>query len=135
MQVDTSSFRTDQDNHYDTKLYTVSGLESYIDSQGYPRLQTESPNVYAKAIKNKLGKAMSSGLHFRFYIKTDPNKNIFNPTDTSPVLDKQQHSFLNKVCKTEYTFSEVSENIFNQYIDFLKSKNTKLLHSAQRALK
>lgn len=135
MRINIDDFKTDQDQVYDIKLYTIMGSEAFLDESGYPRLRTESENVCAKAIKNKKGKAMNSPFFYRFYIKTDPNKQPFNPIDTHAVLDKQQHSFLNKICKTEYSFTEVSENAFNSYIDFLRTKNTLLLNNVHRSLK
>jgi len=135
MRIDRSQFIT-KTHECQEKLYTLIGDESYIDEEGFPRANTESSNVYAKAVKNKLGKKFNSDTQYRFYIKTDPNKNIINPIKIhSSITEKNNRSFLNKICKSETIFTEVSQHIFDQYINFLKSQNIQWLDNAQRELK
>jgi len=135
MQINRDQFNIQHQTSFETKLYTISGKEEFIDDLSYPRVNIENSLVFAKCTKNKKGKAFNSPLQYRFYIKTDPNKNIINPIDTNPVRDKNQNSFLNKICKSEEVFTEVSEYVFNQYIEFLRTKSTKYLQNAQRELK
>jgi hypothetical protein len=135
MRVDTEDFRVKQD-HEKNKFYTSFGHESFLDDEGFPRSESENDQTFAKAIKSKVAKAFgSNNLSYRYYIKTDPNKNIINPTETYSIKTKEKSSFINKTCKIEVVFSEVTESIFNQYINFLKTSNTKWLTSAQRELK
>jgi hypothetical protein len=134
MKVDISEFHIKQETA-ENKLYTLIGNEEYLDEDGYPRSKIDNEQVMAKAIRNKLGKAMNSNLQYRFYIKTDPNKKIYDPTQIYSIDKKNKSSFLNKICKTETIFSEVTENIFSRYIEFLKTKNHKILSSTQRELK
>ncbi len=135
MKIDRSQFLT-KEVISEQKLYTVLGEEQFTDSDGFPRVNIENDKVFAKAIKNKLGKKFNSDHQYRFYIKTDPNNNIHNPIQIySSIKNKDNRSFLNKTCKSETVFTEVTQNIFNQYINFLKSKNTQWLDSAQRELK
>lgn len=133
MKLDLSEFRTKSENA-DTKLYTLIGHEAFVDDDGFPRLSAENNHTFAKAIKNKPGKAFNSDMQYRFYVKTDPNKKIVDPIERYSIKDTKS-SFVDKICKTETVFSEVSEHIFNQYINFLKTKNTQWLQSAQRELK
>jgi hypothetical protein len=135
MRVDTEDFKIKQ-NQEQNKFYTLLGQESFCDDEGFPRLQDENDQTFAKAIKNKVAKTFgSNNLLYRYYIKTDPNKNIFNPIETYSIKTKEKSSFVNKICKIEAVFSEVTESVFNQYIKFLKTSNTKWLNSAQRELK
>jgi hypothetical protein len=135
MRVDTEDFKVKQ-NQEQNKFYTLLGQESFCDDEGFPRLQDENNKTFAKAIKSKVAKAFgSNNLSYRYYIKTDPNKNIVNPTETYSIKTKEKSSFINKICKIEAVFSEVTESVFNQYINFLKTNNTKWLNSAQRELK
>jgi len=135
MKVDRSQFLTKEYNS-EEKLYTLIGNENYLDDQGFPRSSVDADTVFAKAVKNKLNKKFNSDIQYRFYIKTDPNKNIHNPIKIySSLKDKSNRSFLNKVCKSEVVFTEVTQSIFNQYINFLKTQNTQWLESAQRELK
>jgi hypothetical protein len=135
MRVDTEDFRIKQSEEQN-KFYTLSGNESFCDDGGFPRMEIESEHTFAKAVKSKLSKSFGSDdLSYRFYIKTDPNKNILNPIETYSLKTKEKSSFINKTCKIETVFSEVAESVFNQYINFLKTNNTKWLNSAQRELK
>jgi len=135
MRIDTEDFRIKQ-NQQQSKFYTLLGQESFCDDEGFPRLEEENDQTFAKAVKGKVAKAFgTNNLSYRYYIKTDPNKNIFNPIETYSIKTKEKSSFINKVCKIEAIFSEVTESVFNQYINFLKTSNTKWLNSAQRELK
>jgi len=135
MRVDTEDFRIKQ-NQEQNKFYTLLGHESFCDDGGFPRSESENEYTFAKAVKSKVAKAFgSNNLSYRFYIKTDPNKNIINPIETYSIKTKEKSSFINKTCKIESVFSEVTESAFNHYINFLKTNNTKWLNSAQRELK
>lgn len=135
MKINLSEFATNNTDCV-AKLYTLIGSESFIDDDGFPRLSTENHEVYAKAIKNKPGKKFNSDIQYRFYIKTDPNKNICNPIEIhSSIKNKKNTAFLNKICKNEEIFTEVTPQIFDHYINFLKTKNIRWLDNAQRELK
>ena len=135
MRVDTEDFRIKQDENQN-RFYTLTGYESFCDDEGFPRSESENDKTFAKAIRSKVAKAFgSNNLSYRFYIRTDPNKNIINPIETYSIKTKEKSSFINKTCKIETMFSEVTESIFNQYISFLKTSNIKWLNSAQRELK
>jgi hypothetical protein len=135
MRVDTEEFRIKQDENQN-RFYTLTGHESFCDDEGFPRSEFENDKTFAKAIRSKVAKAFgSNNLSYRFYIRTDPNKNIINPIETYSIKTKEKSSFINKTCKIETMFSEVTESIFNQYISFLKTSNIKWLNSAQRELK
>jgi len=111
--------------------YTTFKHHSFIDDNGFPRLDEDSDLVYAKTIKNKKRKDLrDTNLYPSFYIKTDPQKNIFNPF-SSP----NKGSFIDKTCKNSISFTEVTESIFNKYINFLKTENTTWLLNAQREIK
>ena len=135
MRIDFSDFQVTQPEQ-SQKLYSLLGQESYIDDQGFPRLETESDKTFAKAIKNKLSKKFISDSPptYSFFIKTDPNHNIVNPIATYS-MKITNSNFLNKICKTEFSFTEVTESVFNKYLMFLKTSNIKWLNSAQRELK
>jgi hypothetical protein len=121
----------------EVRLYTKAGDQDFIDDNNNPRLNEENDRVYAKAVKDKPSKDITnkSPKGFTYYIKADPNKNLYNPTELYSVQSKTPKSFLNKVCKSELRFLEVSESIFNKYINFLKTENTQWLTNAQREVK
>ena len=119
------------------RLYTKSGDQDFIDDNNNPRLNTENDKVYAKAIKDKQSKDLTNKapMGFTYYVKADPNKNLYNPTELYSIQSKIPKSFLNKVCKSELMFIEVSESIFTQYLNFLKTSNQQWLIKAQREIK
>lgn len=120
----------------ETKLYTKKGQESYIDDEGNYRLSVENDNVYAKAIKNKLSKSVTNNKKFfSYYIKTQPNNIIYNPIDKLTIEPKIAKSFINKICKTELVFTEVTENIFKKYLVFLQTESSQLLQDIQREIR
>ncbi len=124
-------------NEPEQKFYTKKGEESFVDEDKNFRSSTESPQVYAKAIRKRLSKnfAGNKNLAYAYYIKSDPSRNLFNPMDLYSIEPKVKKSFINKVCKTELVFTEVTESIFNKYLTFLRTENIKWLQDAQREIK
>jgi|LakMenE18May11ns_1017448.scaffolds.fasta_scaffold9924528_2 hypothetical protein len=136
MKIDMSEFIT-RTNEPEQKFYTKKGEESFVDEDKNFRSSTESPQVYAKAIRKRLSKnfAGNKNLAYAYYIKSDPSRNLFNPMDLYSIEPKVKKSFINKVCKTELVFTEVTESIFNKYLTFLRTENIKWLQDAQREIK
>lgn len=134
MKINQTDFLMQQID-YQTEYYTLSGLEDHLDDDGYPKAKLDNDQTYAKKVKSKKSKLVSDkNIAFRFYIKTDPNNNIINPIAlfSDKNHDKRANSRLNKTCKQAEQYKEVSEYVFNQYLEFLKTKNSKWLNSAQR---
>lgn len=119
------------------KFYTKKGEESFLDNDKNYRLSVDSPQVYAKAIRKRMSKHFTNNknLAYSFFIKTDPNKNLYNPLDLYTIEPKLKKSFINKVCKSELVFTEVTESVFNKYLTFLRTENIKWLSEAQREIK
>jgi len=114
------------------QYYTTNKYQSFIDENGYPRSDSETEFTYAKIVNNKKRKSLDNNILYpSFYIRTDPNKNILNPFDPN----KNNKSFINNVCKNTNNFSEVTESIFNKYINFLKTENPTWFHNAQREIR
>jgi hypothetical protein len=120
----------------ETLYFTSSGNETFLDEQNNPRLEKDGPTVYAKAIKNKKSKQLTKDvpIGYSYFIKTEPNKKIYDPTILHSVEPKIQKSFLNKTCKTELVFTEVTKSIFDQYLSFLRTGNSLWLNQAQREI-
>lgn len=136
MKINMSEF-VSNNKEPEQKFYTKQGQESYIDEDNNYRLSTDCPQVYAKAIRKRLSKSFSGdrNLAYAFYIKTDPSRNLYNPMDLHTIEPKLKKSFINKVCKSELVFTEVTESIFIKYLTFLRTSNTKWLSEAQREIK
>jgi hypothetical protein len=137
MLINAETFKIDSsDTSYD-RYYTVSGSESFLDNDGFPRTETETPLTFAKAIKNKKSKDLkNSGMQYRYYILVDENNNIINPVTihSLPEHNNAIGKHTNKICKANRAFKEVTLQIFNQYIFFLKTKSKKFLAGAQREI-
>lgn len=120
-------------------LYCLVGNEDFIDDDGNPRINSEdNPKIMAKSVANKPSKHMGTTdkMQLRFYIRTKQNNIIYNPvTIESKVKDKETFDFINNTCKGGISFTEVSQSIFDKYVSFLKTKNTRWLNAAQRELK
>lgn len=112
---------------YEQILYTAQGIET----------QQDDDNVCAKAVRDKLTKSFTNGnaKNFSYYIKTDPDKNVYDPTIKYSVETKVKKSFINKTCKKILKFTQVSENIFIKYLEFLKTGSKKYLQEVQRDIK
>lgn len=120
------------------KYYSLIGDHDFIDNDGYPRITDKNnQKIVAKAIKNKKERSViSENVFYSYFIKTNPKLEVYNPVKTlSTVKDKPQNNYIEKVCKNEWTFKEVDKNIFNKYISFLLSKETRLLKDIERDLK
>jgi hypothetical protein len=133
MKIDKDQFVL-QKSVPESKFYTVSGSEDFLDEQGFPRTNSET-NAFAKAIKNKPSKhIVNSACAYRFYIKTDPNNIIVDPVKLY-TTEQPKSSFINKVCKNTSGFTEVSESVFNKYIQYLQTHQDQWLVSAQREIR
>lgn len=132
-------FSSKTNNNSEDKFFCLSGDEDYIDEDGMPRLYNDSASsVVAKIVFSKKPKHFteSKQTHPRYYIKLDPNSKIFNPKKIlSSIEEKNSLDFLNKVCKNTWEFKEVTPQVFQKYLMFLKTQNLSWLKDAQRDLK
>lgn len=137
MRVNAADYKVSTRDITEDKFYTVYGLESFIDDNGDPRTTQDSDKIYAKAIKSYSSKDIhNKNLQYRYYILTDSNNNLYNPIEESSLLSitTKNQSYINKVCKNEQIFTEVTHSTFNQYVSFLRTKSKKFLVSAQREI-
>lgn len=137
MRIDQNQFIVNQTVAGEETLYFTSiGNETFLDEDKNPRLEQDGPTVFAKAIKNKKSKQLSKDapIDYSFFIKTEPNKKIFDPTVIHSVDSKVTKSFINKICKNDFVFTEVTRSTFNHYLNFLRSGNALSLHKAQREI-
>ncbi len=136
MRVNSSDFIISHSSE-ETKYYTKKGYETFLDDNSDPRLKIDCDKVYAKATKNKPSKNFTdkARVGFSYYIKSTPDKTLYNPLETHSIDPKVKKSFINKICKTELMFLEVSESVFNMYLNFLKTENSQWLIKAQREIK
>lgn len=116
-----------------SEYYTILGSHSCLDEDGFPRIDDSSSKlVYAKCVRNKMTKHIGSSHQFRFYILLSPSNKPFNPLNKESISDGRK--FINKVCKDDYSFREVNQTVFQKYLEFLKSKNTRWITDIEREL-
>jgi len=108
-----------------TLLYTVRGQEDFVDDDGFFQINfepvdTAKRNPYVHAIKHQK----------RFLVKLGENGKLFNPYGPfSEGMETKQ-----RVGRPTWKFINTTENNFNQYITFLKTKNEVFLKNAEREI-
>jgi len=132
-------FNSTNPNQQEDQFYCLMGNEDFIDDNGFPRSYSHTDNTVAKIVFNKKPKHFidtNKRSYGKYYIKLDPNSKIFNPKKIlSSIEEKNSLNFINSVCKKEWAFQEVTPQIFQKYIMFLKTQNLSWLKDAQRDLK
>lgn len=114
-----------------SEYYTLNGEHDFLDEDGFPRIQNpESVKVYAKCLRNKLAKSFRANSQFRFYICVEGSNRPFNPIKNNAIPEPNQ--FVNRVCKDSARFTEVNQAVFQKYLEFLKTKNTRWLVDIER---
>lgn len=132
MKVNFADFKTNTELN-ESIFYTISGLETSVDQDGYPIIDKDSEKVYAKKIRNRKDKNLHGNITYSFYIKLYSKNKLYNPLEKHTV-EKQSISYVDKVCKSNELFVEVNKSVFEMYLEFLKTKRLAWLESAQRAI-
>ena len=108
-----------------TLLYTVRGREDFVDQDGFFQINFQpiehaKRNPYVHAIKHQK----------RFLVKLGENGKLFNPYGPfSEGMETKQ-----RAGRPTWKFINTTENNFNQYITFLKTKNEVFLKNAEREI-
>jgi hypothetical protein len=105
-----------------TLLYTIFGKHDWLDEEGFPRLQSESSDAYAKLI--------AGGKKNKFFVKRGSHGRLYNPIGL--YTEGTANSQLRHAGKPAWEFREATEKTFNFYIQFLKTKNSAWLSNAER---
>ena len=118
----------------DTLVYTISGKQDFKDENKYPILVdsfNEDGDITELAENKTLAFAKTAVVRGRqrYYIKRNGQGSLYNPMNT---ID--DHRGLNKIKGiVPWKFTEVRVEVFQFYIDFLRTKNKSRLTYAQRA--
>jgi hypothetical protein len=105
-------------------LYCFLGEHEFLDQDNNPRVSKESPKVLAKIV--------STSMSNRYYIKAGTHGKIYNPIGM--YSEGKEGKFLAKIGRNEWNFTAVNKGIFDQYINFLRTKNIAWLNNAEREL-
>lgn len=117
--------------------YTLIGQEDYLDDNMLPIKNNNDDSVYAKISKNKPSRSSAeSELIDSYFIKANTKKEPINPISIhSSIKNKPINSYIDKVCKQEWSFVEVNYSTFIKYVSFLKTKDLRLLNQVYRDIK
>lgn len=121
-----------------TTYYTLNGQHDNYDEAGYPLLfEDNAESAMAKKVEQKLPDHISKDgvKRFDYFIKTYADKEPVNPVQKYSIGSKRTNSFIDSVCKSETQFTKVPYSIFKQYIDFLRTKNERILTFIHREIK
>lgn len=102
--------------------YCIFGEHDFIDQDNNPRMNKESPKTLAKSVD---GESQT-----RYFIKVGTHGRIYNPMGM--YTEGNEAKFLAKIGKNEWSFKSVNKEIFDKYINFLRTKNIAWLNNAER---
>jgi|694.fasta_scaffold90662_1 hypothetical protein len=135
MKISTNDFQINNNNKIDSKYYTTYQYQEFTDDDEFYRLSKDSDKVFAKVIKSGLSRDMtnSSPAQYKYYVRGNNGKKLFDPFPKYSISDNKG-SFLDKVCKGNQQFIEVTKSVFEKYITFLKTESNQYFISAQREI-
>lgn len=106
------------------KLYTSKSYAEYIDDDGNPRTNNEEAAL-AQVRKRADGS-------YRYMIKLNAQSKPFNAL--SIYGEDSPSKFLDTVCRQQHKFKTVNLNVFEMYLQFLKTENLSWLHYVEREM-
>lgn len=105
-------------------FYCFLGDHEFLDQNNNPRISKETSKVLAKVV--------NTSTYTKYFIKTGIYGRIYNPIGM--YSEGKENQFLAKIGKSEWNFKEVNKGIFDQYVNFLRTKNIAWLNNAEREL-
>lgn len=134
MRTSSKDFIVKNTDH-ESKYYTTLQHQEFTDENECYRLNKDGDKVFAKAIKFGMSKNItkSDPVQFRYYVRANSKKQLFDPFPRYSISDNKS-SFIDKVCKGENNFVEVTQSVFDKYVNFLSTENNQWLIRAQREI-
>lgn len=120
-------------NNNESKFYTTLQYQEYIDDNENYRISTENNKVFAKEIKSGYSRDVNvrGPTYYKYYIRIFPNRKLYDPFPKYSMTGNAE-SFIDKVCKSETSYKEVTKSVFDKYLNFLKTENPQWLKNAQK---
>jgi len=138
MKVNTSEFNIKHHNigTKNDQYYALIDDHDFIDEKGNPRVNNVN-SACAKLIYGRKSKHITDKkAYFSYFIKCSPDKEAYNPIKLhTSIKDKKTNAFIDTVCKNKWSFIEVDQVVFDKYVEFLKTKNVRILKDINRSLK
>jgi hypothetical protein len=119
-----------------SKFYTTFQYQEFVDDNDNSCRTTDSDKVFAKSLKAGYSKNVreSSPKYDKFYIRVYPNKKPYDPFPRYSMSDNK-NSFVDKICKSENVYKQVTEIVFNSYLNYLRTENTQWYNKTEREIK
>ena len=115
----------EENNDSSTEVFTIYGKQEFQDSEGFPRLE-ESNEDHADAYAKKI----VVGRRTKYYVKRGRYGRLYNPIGLySEGTARKQ---MRHAGHPEWQFKETTKQVFDKYINFLKTKNVAWLNNAER---
>jgi hypothetical protein len=117
------------------RYYTTFSHNEFVDEEDNFRIKTDNDKVFAKAVQSGLTRDVTqrNPSYYKYYVRTYPNKKLYDPVPLYSVSDNKT-SFIDKICKSENIYKEVTESVFNMYLMYLKTESPQWYNKAQREL-
>jgi hypothetical protein len=116
------------------KYYTTHQYHEFIDNEESYRLHKNGNKVFAKAVDERLTRDIRSNIvQTKYYVRGINGKKLFDPFPKYSISDNKS-SFIDKVCKDDHNFLEVTKSIFDKYITFLNTESRQYFTTAQREI-
>lgn len=134
MKVPTTDFQL-HNKPSESRYYTTFQYQEFIDDEEFYRTSKDGDRVFAKMVKGGLSRDMgnSNPTQNKYYIRGNNGKKLYDPFPKYSINDNKS-SFLDKICKSNNQFLEVTKSVFEKYITFLKTESNQYLISAQREI-
>jgi hypothetical protein len=116
--------------------YTTLQYQEYTDDNKNSCRNKDDNKVFAKSIKSGYSKNIKEGSprYNKFYVRIYPNQRLYDPFPKYSVSDNK-NSFVDKICRSENSYKQVPENVFNMYLNYLRTENTQWYNQTQRELR
>jgi hypothetical protein len=120
-----SIYSSSHNNNQATSIlaYTLSGEIDIEDNDVNLLVTSNGEQICAKTISRIDGS-------IKHMIRIDSNNKFYNPI--SIYGTENNKTFLDRICRSNQKFREVSEKTLNFYVKFLQSKNILWLNNAER---
>jgi len=119
----------------DSNYYTTLQYQEFVDDQQNARRKNDGDKVFAKTVRSGLVKDVRQRdvKHNKYYVRVEQNKKLYDPFPLYSVSDNK-NSFVDKICRPNNLYKEVTESIFNMYLSYLKTENPQWYKKTQREL-
>jgi hypothetical protein len=125
----------EQNMNTDSRFYTTLQYQEFVDENDNCYRNMDDSKVFAKSLKTGYSKNIreSGPKYDKFFVRVYPNKKLYDPFPRYSMSDNK-NSFVDKICKSENAYKQVTEIVFNNYLNYLRTENIQWYNKAQREI-